>query len=77
MLDHIDYIVERVGVEHVGIGNDFNHGGGIEGFKDAGDAMNITRGLLNRGYTAPDIEKIWGGNFLRVFRQASVKRTLK
>ena len=77
MLDHIDYIVERVGVEHVGIGNDFNHGGGIEGFRDAGDAMNITRGLLSRGYTAWEIEKIWGGNFLRVFKQANLKRTLQ
>ncbi len=71
LLNHIDYIVERVGVEHVGIGNDFNHGGGIAGFNDASEALSVTRGLLERGYSAADIEKIWGRNFLRVFRAAA------
>lgn len=70
MLNHIDYVVERIGVEHVGIGNDFNHGGGIAGLNDAGDALNLTVGLIARGYSAEDIEKIWAGNFLRVFRAA-------
>jgi len=70
MLNHIDYVVGRIGVEHVGIGNDFNHGSGIAGFKDASEAFNITRGLLERGYSAADVEKIWGGNFLRVLRAA-------
>ncbi len=69
MLDHIDYVVKRIGVEHVGIGNDFNHGSGIEGFKDASEALNVTIGLLGRGYSAGDVEKIWGGNFLRVMRE--------
>jgi len=68
MLDHIDYIVERVGVDHVGIGTDFNHGSGIGGFEDASDALNVTIGLLERGYSGEDIEKIWGGNFVRVWR---------
>jgi membrane dipeptidase len=71
MLDHIDYIVERIGIDHVGIGTDFNHGSGIEGFNDASEALNVTKGLLARGYSADDIEKIWGGNFLRVFTSAS------
>ena len=71
VLNHIDYIVERVGVDHVGIGNDFNHGGGIAGFSDAGEAQNITRGLLARGYSEDQINKIWGANFLRVFKAAS------
>ena len=70
LLDHIDYIVERIGVDHVGIGTDFNHGSGIVDFKDASEALNVTVGLLRRGYSAQDIEKIWGGNFLRVFREA-------
>ena len=71
MLNHIDYVVQRIGVDHVGIGTDFNHGSGIEGFQDASEALNITRGLLDRGYTPAEIEKIWGGNFLRVWRQAA------
>jgi len=73
MLNHIDYVVKRVGVEHVGIGTDFNHGSGIEGFVDASEAMNVTAGLLARGYSQPDIEKIWGGNFVRVMRAAAAK----
>lgn len=75
VLNHIDYIVERVGVDHVGIGTDFNHGSGIEGFKDASEALNITRALLGRGYSADDISKIWGGNFVRVWRAAERART--
>ncbi|MFK7913137.1 MAG: dipeptidase [Pseudomonadales bacterium] len=71
MLNHIDYVAQRIGVEHVGIGNDFNHGSGIEGFNDASEALNVTRGLLSRGYTAAQIEAIWGGNFLRVWERAA------
>ncbi|MGI9326758.1 MAG: dipeptidase [Pseudomonadales bacterium] len=71
MLNHIDYVVDRIGVEHVGIGNDFNHGSGIAGYNDASEAMNVTAALLKRGYSAQDVEKIWGGNFLRVFRLAA------
>ena len=70
MLDHLDYVAERVGAEHVGIGTDFNHGSGIDGYQDAGDSLNVTVGLIRRGYSEVDIEKIWGGNFLRVWRQA-------
>jgi membrane dipeptidase len=70
LIDHVDYVVERIGVEHVGLSTDFNHGGGIEGFSNASQALNVTAGLLKRGYSAQDIEKIWGGNFLRVLREA-------
>ncbi|MCZ6644412.1 MAG: membrane dipeptidase [Gammaproteobacteria bacterium] len=70
MLNHIDYIADRIGADHVGIGTDFNHGSGIVGFKDASEALNVTVGLLERGYSEEDIEKIWGGNFIRVFREA-------
>lgn len=71
MVDHIDYVVERIGVDHVGIGTDFNHGGGIVGFTEADGAQTVTEELLARGYTADDVEKIWGGNFLRVLDLAS------
>ena len=73
MLNHIDYIVQRIGVDHVGIGTDFNHGSGIDGYNDASEALNVTIGLLDRGYSAEDINKIWGGNFLRVFREVAVQ----
>ena len=70
MLDHIDYIAKRIGVDHVGIGSDFNHGSGIVGFDDASDALNVTVEILKRGYSDDDITKIWGGNFIRVWRAA-------
>jgi len=69
LIDHIDYIVQRIGIDHVGIGTDFNHGSGIDGFVDAADALNVTVGLLERGYSSADIKKIWGGNFMRVFEE--------
>ena len=72
MVDHIDYVVKRIGVDHVGIGTDFNHGSGIEGFTDASDALNVTLELVKRGYNEEDIKKIWGGNFMRVWRQAEL-----
>jgi membrane dipeptidase len=68
MLDHVDYIVDRIGIDHVGIGTDFNHGSGIIGFNDASEALNVTLELLKRGYSKDDITKIWGGNFIRVWR---------
>ena len=73
MIDHIDYIAKRIGVDHVGIGTDFNHGSGIEGFDDASEALNVTVELLKRGYSEEDIKKIWGGNFIRVWQAAEAK----
>ncbi|MBI1339450.1 dipeptidase [bacterium] len=70
MIDHIDYIVKRIGVDHVGIGTDFNHGSGIDGYQDASESLAVTIGLVRRGYSQDDIRKIWGGNFLRVLRAA-------
>jgi membrane dipeptidase len=70
MIDHIDYVARRIGIDHVGIGSDFNHGGGIEGFQEADEAANMTKALLARGYSADDVARIWGGNFLRVLREA-------
>lgn len=66
MIDHVDHIVGRVGIEHVGIGTDFNHGGGISGYQEAHDAPNVTEALVGRGYDRAAIAAIWGENLLRV-----------
>ncbi|HPR33730.1 MAG TPA: dipeptidase [Prolixibacteraceae bacterium] len=68
-VDHIDHVVDLVGVDYVGIGSDFDGGGGLAGCADVSEFPQITRELIRRGYTAREIEKIWGGNFLRVFRE--------
>ena len=68
-VDHIDYVKELVGIDHVGIGSDFDGGGGIDGCADVSEMPNITAELLKRGYTDEEINKIWGGNFFRVFKQ--------
>ncbi len=70
MVDHVDYVVARIGIDHVGIGTDFNHGGGIVSFAEADSAQNVTAELLRRGYSADEIARIWGGNFLRVLEIA-------
>ncbi len=69
VVDHIDYAVEQIGLKHVGIGTDFDGGARVEGCTDVSEINNITRELVNRGYTKAEIEKIWGGNFMRVFRE--------
>jgi membrane dipeptidase len=68
-VDHIDHVVQVIGIDHVGIGTDFDGGGGIEGCRTASDMKNITIELVRRGYTKTDIEKIWGGNAMRVLRE--------
>ena len=65
-VDHIDYIKNKIGVDHVGISSDFDGGGGIEGWEDASETFNVTLELVKRGYSEEDIAKIWGGNLLRV-----------
>ncbi len=67
--DHIDHIVKIAGIDHVGIGCDFDGGGGIEGVFDASEVMNITIELVKRGYTEEQIQKIWGGNLIRIFKE--------
>ncbi|MBD3289616.1 membrane dipeptidase [candidate division KSB1 bacterium] len=69
VVDHIDHVVELIGIDHVGIGTDFDGGGGVIGCDDVSEMSNITRELVRRGYSDKDIEKIWGGNFMRVFRE--------
>ena len=65
-MDHIDYMVDKIGIEHVGISSDFDGGGGIVGWKDASETMNVTAALRERGYSESEIEKLWGANLLRV-----------
>ena len=69
LVDHIDYVVNLIGVDHVGIGTDFDGGGGVEGCDDVSELPNITMELLRRGYSEEDIRKIWGANIMRVFRK--------
>jgi len=66
--DHIDHMVKIAGIGHVGIGTDFDGGGGVDGCKDASEMGNITLELVKRGYSEKDIKKIWGGNLMRVLR---------
>ncbi len=65
-VDHIDYLVQKIGIDHVGISSDFDGGGGIEGWSDASETFNVTLELVRRGYTEEEIGKLWGGNLLRV-----------
>ncbi|HZK07136.1 MAG TPA: dipeptidase [Bacteroidales bacterium] len=74
--DHIDHVVSVAGIDHVGIGTDFDGGGGVTGCFDASEMHNITAELLRRGYSAEEIEKIWGGNLMRVMRQVQAARAV-
>ncbi|MBI3790239.1 MAG: membrane dipeptidase [Gemmatimonadetes bacterium] len=76
LVDHIDYAVKRIGIDHVGISSDFDGGGGIVGWNDASETFNVTLELVKRGYSASDIEKIWGGNLIRVWKatEATAKK---
>ena len=65
-VDHIDYMVKLIGIDHVGISSDFDGGGGIYGWNDASETFNVTLELVKRGYNEQEIEKLWGGNLLRV-----------
>ena len=71
IIDHIDHIVETAGVDHVGIGSDFDGAVMPEGMEDASKLPQITEELLRRGYSEPDIKKILGGNILRVMEDVA------
>ncbi|MEM9005258.1 MAG: dipeptidase [Cyanobacteria bacterium P01_F01_bin.86] len=66
-MDHLDHMVAVMGIDHVGIGSDFDGGGGLADLEDVSQMLNITQALLDRGYTPDDIRKIWGDNLMRVF----------
>ena len=69
VVDHIDHVVQVIGVDYVGIGTDFDGGGGVDGCRTVAEMKNISIELLRRGYKKADIEKIWSGNIIRVFRE--------
>ena len=78
VVDHIDHIVNVAGIDHVGIGCDFDGGGGIDGVFDVSQVMNITIELVKRGYNEDQIAKIWGGNLIRVFSEVqTIARKIK
>jgi membrane dipeptidase len=68
-VNHIDHAVKVAGIDHVGISSDFDGGGGITGWRDASETMNVTAELIRRGYSEEQIRKLWGGNLLRVWRE--------
>lgn len=68
-IDHIDYAVKLIGIDHVGISSDFDGGGGVEGWSNASETLNVTIELVRRGYTEEQIAKLWSGNLLRVMAQ--------
>jgi len=69
VVDHIDHVVQVIGSDYVGIGTDFDGGGGVDGCRTASEMKNITIELLRRGYSKSDITKIWGGNVMRVLQK--------
>jgi membrane dipeptidase len=75
-VDHIDYVVKLIGIDHVGISSDFDGGGGVDGWNDASETFNVTVELVRRGYSEEQIGKLWSGNLLRVMEevQAVAKR---
>lgn len=69
VVDHIEHVIKIAGIDYVGIGTDFDGGGGVEGCNDVSEMYNVTVELLRRGYKEKDLAKIWGGNLMRVFRE--------
>lgn len=69
LVDHIDHVVETIGIDYVGIGTDFDGGARLKDCRDVSQLPNVTKELVKRGYSEEEIQKIWGGNFLRVFRE--------
>ena len=70
VMAHLDHAIDVMGIDHVGLGTDFDGDGGVRGLADSSELLNFTRQLLARRYSEQDIQKIWGGNFLRVMAQA-------
>ena len=72
---HLEHAIEVMGIDHVGLGTDFDGDGGIRGLASSAELLNYTRELLKRGFSEADIQKLWGGNFLRVMRLVQQSRT--
>ena len=75
--NHIDYVVKLIGIDHVGISSDFDGGGGVDGWRNASESLNVTAELVRRGYSKDEIAKIWGGNLLRVMERVEKAATAK
>lgn len=73
-VDHLEHAIRIMGIDHVGIGTDFDGDGGVRGMADSSELINFTIRLLRRKYSERDIEKIWGGNWLRVMAQVQNNR---
>ena len=69
-VDHIDYAIDVMGLDHVAISSDFDGGGGVDGWDDASETLNVTIELVRRGYTEEEIRQLWSGNTLRILREA-------
>lgn len=70
LIDAVDYAVKRIGIDHVALSSDFNHGGGVTGWANVSELPNVTAELKRRGYSSEQIEKLWSGNVLRVWQAA-------
>lgn len=73
LMEHLDYAIKIMGIEHVGLGTDFDGDGGVKGLACSSEMLNFTRQMLLRRYSVDDIEKIWGGNFLRLMKQVQLQ----
>jgi microsomal dipeptidase-like Zn-dependent dipeptidase len=76
-LRHLEHAIEIMGIDHVGVGTDFDGDGGVRGMADASEMINFTRHLMSRRYSERDIQKIWGGNWIRVMAQIQAAATKK
>ena len=74
VLDHLEHAIEVMGIDHVGLGTDFDGDGGVRGLANSSELIHFTMQLLARRYSEADIQKIWGGNFLRVMTQAQTQK---
>ena len=75
VVDHIDHVVRTIGIDHVGIGSDFDGGGYLADCRDVSEYPSLTAEMVRRGYSEVDIRKIWGGNYLRVLRRVQALAT--
>jgi len=73
-MQHLEHAISVMGIDHVGLGTDFDGDGGVSGLADASELTLFTRQLLQRRFSYEDIQKIWGGNFLRVMREVQAAR---
>lgn len=75
LVNAVNYAVKRIGIDHVGLSSDFNHGGGVTGWNSEAEAANVTAELVRRGYSDADIAKLWSGNVLRIWGEAQARAT--